>query len=145
MKAAHTEVKSTLANIHAAQALHMTDKNVYAGDFTDIDIQTSSDGQFLYGKAVSNNGANAKVSTGDENKIALLGGDVEYFVVAVAEKRLAGCADASKKEVWCLNDNKLITNERSVAQAAEKSTTANPVTQRCASVAKNTVDTTDKC
>ena len=53
VKAAHTEVKATLSNIHAAQALHMVDKNEYAPTLAAIDVPTPG-GTYVFGNAANN-------------------------------------------------------------------------------------------
>ena len=159
LKAARTEVKATLANIHGAQELHMVDKNYYSPDLTDIGldkvvptvVETSTShvsandtGQnFVYGAiaVAPSNDANGKfrVGNGTTNSRGTNQTDsVEYRIVASAVRKLASCATlvSSHSDVWCLSDEKLITN------GAATGSTFKPSGAKCANIGK---DTTGDC
>ena len=133
LKAAQTEVKATLANIHGAQELHLVDKNYYSPNLTGIglhkvvptvitttsgEVSANDTGQnFVYGhKKLTAAGAsdgNFTTSKDGGTNVANNGKGtdaVEYFMVATAVRKLASCAEAGKLEAWCLNNDKLITN-----------------------------------
>ena len=130
LKAAQTEVKATLANIHGAQELHLVDKNYYAKDLAGVGLESlptkkddadSSGQNFVYGdkKATVNeaaSGITGQFCTSDDGKAcsAAKADGIEYRIVASAIRKLASCAKlkgGTTSEVWCLNDEKLMTNE----------------------------------
>ena len=128
MRAAHTEVKTTLANIHSAQALHMTDENVYTETLGSSglglelpDPANTNSSNFTYGSAAVSGhatAATATTATNGDNKAHVVD-DVQYRVVATARRKLAGCATPVTSgqilDTWCLNDNKLITNDKTLS------------------------------
>ena len=133
LKAAQTEVKATLANIHGAQELHLVDKNYYAVTLKGIGLADSifptvaqADGagqNFVYSKEAVNIRVNAAKHTDNSGIFKVSNGgapadgttqtdSISYSIVASATRKLASCATLtnSKSEVWCLDNNKLITN-----------------------------------
>ena len=123
IKAAQTEVKTTLANVHGAQELHLVDKNFYAKDLAGVGLgslptnKSAADalGQnFMYGASTAGGLEFCTSSDGTKCDPAKADG-VEYLLVATAVRKLASCARASALETWCLDDKKLITNSKQAA------------------------------
>ena len=109
VKAAHTEVKATFSNIHAAQALYMVDKNEYAAKLTDLDVPTPG-GTYFFG-----NKANL---TADDDNFNLTKADgtadkSRFYIYATAKKKLAGCSSAATApfDAWCLDYKKHMSND----------------------------------
>ena len=110
MKAAHTEVKATFSNIHAAQALYMVDKNEYAANLTDLDVPTPG-GTYTFGGT-----ADASASTGDFKLFQTDGTTADksrFYIYATAKKKLAGCSSAATApfDAWCLDYKKHMSNK----------------------------------
>ena len=156
IKAAQTEVKATLANIHGAQELHLVDKNYYAVTLAALsldksvpakhassasDFNATDAGQnFVYGNqklSASGDATGTFHVSKDGTATAIAAGattGVEYRIVATAIRKLASCAAAEKLEAWCLNNNKLITNKAN-DDAFSKGGTSN---KRCADQTEDT-------
>ena len=110
VKAAHTEVKATLSNIHAAQALYMVDNNEYAADLAAIDVPTPG-GTYVFGDA-----ANITASNGNFNRFQSDGSTADnsrFYIYASAPKKLAGCSSVASApyDVWCLDYEKHMSNK----------------------------------
>ena len=113
VKAAHTEVKATFSNIHAAQALYMVDKNEYAPDLDAIDVPTPGGTYEYYDRVATTSRAAdtfrlAKGATADKSVFQLY---------ALAPKKLAGCSSVASApyDAWCLDSNKIMTNVTTTA------------------------------
>ena len=144
LKAAYTEAKATLANIHGAQELYLVDKNHYAPDLagvglgslpTDKNAADAAGQNFMYG-ALPTGGL--KFHTSADGGAGSPGGadGVEYFLLATAVRKLASCARSSVVDTWCLDDQKLITNNRAAAANSKFS----GGTKKCA-VSTHTINT----
>lgn len=108
VKAAHTEVKTALAAVHTAQALHLLEENQYAPDTAqDLGIQFPSDGQYKYGNSPTDAHGNVKLSAGNS----------AYELFAHTGK-LASCSKKAT-DVWCLNHHKTMTNKTADLTAAK--------------------------
>ena len=139
-----------MANIHSAQALYMTDENVFTSDLgpaglgLEISTATTSNANYKYGSAAVAGGSSPAAGDGlalvDNNgapqgTAAAGQKGVEYLVVATAHRKLAGCAPASVLDTWCLDNTKLITN----IQANSQNSTFSNNADKC-KAATRTVD-----
>ena len=111
MKAAHTEVKATLSNMHAAQALYMVDNNEYAADFTTLKVPKPG-GTYDYSDAASSGTADTFKLEKQVSGTPTLDKSV-FQLYASASKKLAGCSNAATSapfDVWCLDHTKHMSN-----------------------------------
>ena len=111
MRAAHTEVKATLSNIHAAQALHMVDNNEYAQTLAAVGVN-APDGTYNFRDAAASASATADAFKLQKAAVATVDKSV-FLLYASAKKKLAGCSTANTSnayDVWCLDHTKLMTN-----------------------------------
>ena len=146
VKAAYTEVKATLANAHAAQELHMVDKNYYADTFAAIGLDSlpknkaaadKSGQNFKYASGPGpnlNNGKFALSNNGKDINASITEG-VEYRLVARAVRKLASCTREAASDIWCLDNEKLITNTQT---AANNSMLSDRSTAKCKGIPVNT-------
>ena len=114
VKAAHTEVKATLSNLHAAQALHMVENNEYAATLAAIDVPTPG-GTYVFGNVATVTASSATTILDNFNlqKAAGTADTSVFHIYASAKKKLAGCASNSTApfDVWCLDYNKHMSNK----------------------------------
>ena len=109
VKAAQAEAKTTLASIHTAQELYFTEENAYAGSqkTTNYPAVTESTLKQTIGITISED-SKYKCPTNCLDK-ATSPASNKYKAILVSREILAGCA--TKKDKWCLDQDKEMKND----------------------------------
>ena len=124
-KAAHTEVKATFSNFHAAQALYMVDNNEYADGLDDLKIAVPS-GTYVYGTAANVTTTNDSATFSLTQNDGTTADTSVFYIYASAKKKLAGCSSVTSApfDAWCLDYTKLMSNDDGVRGACKTGTGA---------------------